>query len=456
MSRKRLSRGVGAYALDKVVVALVQLASVPVLANVWGLSLYGTWAMIMTIPSFLVLGDFGIVNSAGARMVLFASRGDWEAARGTLHTAWLATVSIVAVIVVVLAGGLWFLPPGIVPTTIHFNETQSRATILMLLVYGLLTIICRLNSAALRADMHYSINMLYGTGTYALENALVIVVVVLGLGPVVAAASLLIARIFVLIGLYVLGSFLVPQLRPGFAEASRLEWGQLLGPAIAASAIGFGTAAYLQGSVMLLGALAGAAAIPAFTAVRTLSRLGVQMATLISLPVSQEFGNALAKDQVYRSGRLFGLVFLPALVLALGSGLGLVLLGGPFVTFWTHGAIHANMGLIVTMAISSFAAMFWSPLSNLIMVINQQRSYSYANLVASGAGLLIIYLFAKTEGAVAVGYAFVVVDGVTLTAVLLFIARCWLPLATFRSGVTETLREIRTPFNLLRSLRRTT
>ncbi|WP_232495032.1 lipopolysaccharide biosynthesis protein [Novosphingobium kaempferiae] len=453
MSRRRLSLGLGAYAFDKLAVALVQILTVPVLANAWGLTLYGTWAMVMTIPTFLVLGDFGIVNSAAARMIGAIARDDWQAATRTLHTAWAATLAIITAIALIIAAVLWWLPNGTVPTTGGFDEATSRLTILILLVYGLVTIIFRLNTAALRSAMLYSQSLIFGTGSYLVENLSVVAIAAWGFGPLAAAGSLLVLRLASLLAVYVAGGRLVPRLRPGVSATSRAELAELWGPALAASALGFGVAAYLQGSVMILGAIAGAAVVPAFTAVRTLSRLGVQMATMISLPVSQEFGNAMGKGEIYRGGRFFGLVFLPALILSGSAGLGLVLIGQPFIRIWTHGAIVADHTLLLFMAISSFAAMFWNPLSNLIMVMNRQRSFSYINLAISFVGLAVIYLGAREYGAAAAGVSFALVDMITLAAVVVFITRHWLKLPEFRAGVRSSMEEMRSPFRMLRSIR---
>lgn len=454
MSRKRLSLGIGVFALDKVVVSLVQILMVPVLANMWGLTLYGIWTMIMTIPSFLVLGDFGIVNSAGARMLLLVAQDNTKGAQVTLNTAWTATIAIIAVLMGAIAFALWKLPDGIVPTTAGFGEADSRLTIMLLLAYGLLTIVFRLNAAAFRAVMLYTPSLLCQTVTYLFENAAVVVLALLGYGPVVAACGLLATRIVATFGTYVLGLRMVPSLKPGFTRASWAEWSELWGPALAASAFGFGLAGYLQGSVMLLGAVAGAAAIPAFTAVRTLSRLGVQVATLVSIPVAQEFAGAMGKSQMYRAGRFFGLVLVPAVLLSTFGALGLILIGDPFIRLWTHGAIVADHDLILFMAISSFAAMFWNPLANLIMVINRQRAFSYVNLGISAVGLLVIYLLADSLGASAAGLSFALVDMVTFLAIALFIWRHWLILPEFRSGISSSVAEIRNPVAMIRSLRK--
>jgi O-antigen/teichoic acid export membrane protein len=205
---------------------------------------------------------------------------------------------------------------------------------------------------------------------------------------------------------------------------------------------------------MILGALAGAAAVPAFIAVRTISRLGVQMSTLVSLPVMQEFGNAMGKGELYRAGRYFGLVAVTGAVMATGMGVGLLVLGAPFVKLWTGGAIIADQTLIAFMAVSSIAEMLWNPLSNMILAINRQHAFSYANLVVSGLGLVLIWLTASRMGSASAGLSFALVDCVTLGAVLLFIVRNWQGDAAFRSGIVATWRELRSPLAILRSLKK--
>lgn len=454
MSRTRLSLGLSAYALDKVVVAVVQILMVPVLANAWGLELYGIWAIMLTVPSFLGLGDFGIVASAGARMISAVARDEWAEARRTLHTAWVATLVIVATAMVLVVAVLVWLPDGVLPTSGAFDEERSRLTLMVLLAYGLITIIFRLNTAAFRAALRYSLASLCSTSVYLVENLVLIALAATGNDPLIAALGLLTVRLTWIAGLFVLSYRQLPDLCPGISQASRSEWLLMWRPALAASALGFGLAGYLQGSVMILGALAGAAAVPAFIAVRTLSRLGVQVSTLVSLPVMQEFGNAMGKGETYRAGRYFGLVAVTAAVMASGAGLGLIVLGAPFVRLWTSGAIVADQTLITFMAVSSIAAMLWNPLSNLILAINRQHAFSYVNLLVSGLGLVLIWLTARSLGSASAGLSFALVDCVTLGAVLLFIARNWQGDPAFRSGIAATWHELRSPLTILRSLRK--
>lgn len=453
MSRKRLSIGVATNTMDKVVVALVQFMSIPILVDGWGLNLFGIWSMMITIPTFLVLTDFGIVNSAVARMTRQVARDAWDEARSTLHTAWTVCVTLIAIFLTAIAAVVWTLPEGSLSTTANFTTDDARATITMLLAYGLLTILFRLNTAALRSTMRYSLAVVLGTGSYAIENFTVMALVFLGYGPLVAAAAMLVLRTLMIIALLVISARLTPRLKSGFGASSMSTWKELWRPALAASALGFGQVGYLQGSVLVLGVIAGPASVPAFIAVRTLSRLGVQMSTLVSLPFSQEFANAMGRHDRIRAGRLFGIVLILAVVTSIAMGLGFALFVQPFIAFWTRDAIHASMPLIILMGISSAASILWNPLANFILSVNEQRSYSYANVVASVLGVIAIYLLAQGYGATAAGFSFAFVDLVTLVAVLWYIGRQWIPSTEFKAGIVRSGKELTKPGALLCSLR---
>lgn len=434
MSRRRLSIGVAVHAADKVAVAAVQFLSIPILVNAWGLEVFGVWAMMITAPTFLVLTDFGIVNAALARMTRQAAREDWAAARATFHTAWVATG--ILVVAVFLIGVLFvsLFGSSFLPGRESLSQREAVATVQVLLTYGLTTILFRLNATVFRATMRYSLAIAFGMGAYVFENMAVILSAQLGYGPFVASIAMLAIRLVTIVALVVISGRMIPALRPGLKFASRAAWSELWRPALAASALGFGQVGYIQGSVLALGAMAGPASVPAFVAVRTLSRLGVQVSTLVSLPFSQEFANAMGKGESRRAGRLFGVVFMVAVATAFVMAFGFWAFGKPFIDFWTHGAIYANSALIGFMAFSSAAAMLWNPLANFILAINQQRSYSYANVAVSCFGVAWIILSAKDLGAASVGMSFALVDIVTLGAVALFILRNWVPDPGFISG----------------------
>lgn len=445
MSRSRILSGAGALMADKIVITAIQLALVPVLANVWGLELYGIWAMMTTIPVFLAMGDFGIVAAAWARMTAFLAREEWGRARGVLHTAWLAAIVSAALLAAVAAAILLSLPTNTLPSVAEqgFGDTASRHTAITLVLYGLGMIVFRLNTAIFRAGGRFPLAIVCNTASYGLENLALVVAVVSGADPLTAALTMLSMRCLAIALVFTLSFRLFPRLSPGFTGASRSEWAELWRPALSASAFSFSLVLFLQGSVIALGSVAGPAAVPAFVAVRTVSRLGIQIIALIGGPMAQEFGHVAARQEWFAAGRYFAIVAGSAVIMGSAMALGLLLLGPFAIDLWTAGAIQPHYSLIAAMAASSLLGVVWSPLSNLVLSVNRQNAIAIPALVSAAIGLTVIALLGRELGATAAGLAYAISDLVTLTVIAAFIARHWLVRAEFRHGMADAVRHVR-------------
>lgn len=453
MSLRRATLSIGSTAADKLVVTLVQLALVPVLANAWGLSLFGIWAMMATVPTFLVLGDFGIVTAAWARMTSFIARNESDVAKRTLHTAFAVSTLLCLLFAAIFVALVWWLPDAIFPVVAGFSEQDARLALTLLVLYGLGTIIFRLVTAIFRANGRLPLALWCNTGSYGGENLAMIGAVMLGAGPVVAAAVLLAMRLLAIGMTIVLAFRLDRHLRPGFAHATGTELRALWRPALSATMLGLSVLVFLQGSTVVLGIAAGAAAVPAFVAVRTISRLGVQMSLIVANPISQDFAEAMARGQQHLAGRYFSFVAVCAVLFACVMAVGLAVAGQFAIRVWTDGAITASLALLALMALSSAASVLWNPICSLVLSLGRQRAIANAGLAASLIGLLLIWLIAGDVGTVAAGAAFAFVDIVTLAAALIFVWRNWLQKPEFKAGIVSGLADLRNPRRVWRNLR---
>lgn len=432
MSRRRIAANIGAHIGDKAVVALVQLVTVPVLLHAWGTDGFGRWAMLATLPAFLALGDFGIVRVAGARVTALLARGEVAAARVAVHAAWAATLIIVGGLALVGTAAWAALGEAKVPGDV-------APAIGWLALYGVLTIFVRLHTVMLRAAGHYQLWSWSATGFYALDNAALLLAAAGGADFAQAAAAMALSRAAQLLMVAITGRRWMAGVMPGLSGAARSEWAVLARPALAASVLAIGMAAFLQGSTLLLGVLAGAAAVPAFVAVRTLARLGVQAALVVAQPLGQEFAVARARGDARRSGRLLAAVLGGAGLLAIGTGGALVLAGGPFIGWWTGGRIEVDHALLALMAVSTFAAVLWSALGQLAEATNRQQALAYAHLLAGLAGLAVLVAGAPLWGALAAAAGFALADLLTLAAVLALTVRRWLAEPALRAGARSLL-----------------
>jgi O-antigen/teichoic acid export membrane protein len=173
---------------------------------------------------------------------------------------------------------------------------------------------------------------------------------------------------------------------------------RLLHPAVAVMALPLAQSLSLQGTVAVVGLAAGAAAVPAFTAVRTLSRIGVQLTMIVNNAVLPEFTMAAAAADGTRRTRLAFMSMASAAMILLPMFIAVVAAGPLILKFWTHGSIHAPYALIVVMAMTMVVNGTWSPISNLIFALNRHAQFSYYYLISAGASVLLTYPLVRWLG----------------------------------------------------------
>jgi len=443
MSRRRIAYGFAANLADRLAIAAVQLALVPVLAGHWGLALYGGWAILTTLPSLLALGDLGFINAATARMTMELARGEASAARLTMASTtqllgWTGAAILLA------AGGLaWLWPAAALPELPRTSPSAVRGAIALLALYAVLVLGCGLLQGAYRATGRFSLGTVLSTLTFVAENALVAAAAYAGYGLMTAAAALVIGRTAGLAGLAVVlarqRTGLMPALHGGSAAVRR----QLLRPALAAMAIPLATALILQGTVAALGLIAGALAVPALVAARTLSRIGLQAAQMLTTPLMPEFSAATAKNHQAGVTRMFVAVALSSAAIAIPFA-ALLAYGGPWlVDLWSAHQIAAPRALMAAIALSALCGGIWNPLSNLMLAINRQSAFAPAYAVLAAVAVLLTLGLSPVLGSTAPALAMALVDAAMLLIVGHFAWRHWAAGNDLAGTTRALLREAR-------------
>lgn len=440
MMGRRIVAGFGANVFDRIVGALVQLVLVPVFAIHWGVALYGLWIMLATIPGVLGLSDLGFSSAASARINMLAAKGEHDKAEGVLHSAWKVVLQMSALLAILGGGAVLLVPNSLLPKAPGFGTDEVRLTAALLLAYTLVMLQGTALQAIFRSTQRFAHGTFAFTLTVLLENVLAVSAVLLGYGPVEAAAALLVGRSLsvAIQALYLHRS--TAWLRLGIAKASRDERRILQGPAIAAIAIVVGFAFVLQGSVVALGAVAGAAAIPAFTATRTLSRIGIQLAQMPTTPLMPEFAGVVARNERPLIAAMLLVVLTTSIAIALVFGLALATFGTWLVAVWTRGQIVASPALTLAMGGSAFFGILWNPMANMIMALNRHAAISYSYLALGAITLAGIFLTGAMWGTEAAAVAFLLLDAAMVALVFRFAWRNWLSHADWH-GAIAMLRE---------------
>ena len=83
---RRLVLGAAATVSGPLGTIAIQLASVPIFLHFWGTALYGEWLIMIAIPSYLTLGDFGFGSVAGNDMTMSVAAEQHDEALRTFQT----------------------------------------------------------------------------------------------------------------------------------------------------------------------------------------------------------------------------------------------------------------------------------------------------------------------------------------------------------------------------------
>ncbi len=407
----RMRRGAGAQGFSQAVQIFVRLAEVPLLLGFWGVQLYGEWLMVAAIPVYLAIADGGFAGAAGREMTMRTGRGDRSGALSVFHSTW--------VLLLLVSVGLGFLAAVVVHVTplaewLHFEAMDSatlKVVILILTAHILVGFQTGLLYGGYQCEGRYGLGMFLTASMLVLEFGGLAAAVVLGGGPVEAAAGYLAGRVsgFILLrlGLY----RVAPWLRYGWREASRREVTRLTSPAFASLAFPLGNALNIQGMRLVVGVVLGPAAVAMFSPIRTLSRLAMQPRGIVNRLIQPEMALAFGGDNY----ELFRMLFRHSCQVALWGGVVACLLlgvaGETVLEVWTQGKVPMDWALYVLLLLTAATNALWYTALMVAYATNRhQRIAVVYSLVYGGAAFAVAYAGAKMAGVAGVGGALLVAE----------------------------------------------
>ena len=371
----------------------VQLVSLPVFAAHWGLAGYGTWLILFTIPSSLGLADLGLSSAGGNSMTAAATRGEFGRARAIYGSLRLITLVTGALIAGVVAMVLLVVRPHALDFAQVATGGRAMQTAWLLLGYGFLSLINGSPIAASLAADAYAPTIALSQTIVLVEAVCALLTVILGHGPVAVALAYFLARLggTMVLNLYVFSRASWLQHVPWRLNRAILR--ELFAPAMAALVLPGAYAITVQGTVVVIGAISGPATVPAFTAVRTLTRTALQFAFRLNFASMTRYAQLSATDDHAAKQRLVLLNLVATALMVVPAGIAMLALGQPIIAIWTHGLVHPGFPLLALMVAAMLLNAAWVPLSNLIMSINRHGGFTYffllASLLAVGVGGLL-------------------------------------------------------------------
>lgn len=378
MVLRRIALGLGANAYTTVGTLVVQFLSVPLLVKVWGLSGYGSWLILSTVPTALMLIDAGLSGVAGNRMAALLGAGRRAEAVTAFSTAWL-TITVAAGSVGMLAIAALLLVPGsLFPTNEAVTVADARGAAVALAVYAVAIMQMEVGGQiGYRATGRYAEGAAINGTTQVVERVAVLLGALATGSLAVAAAVMAATRVVGMVVLVRRYRRRSPDLLPNRREFRRSELRSLAPLAGGILLLAVGMATSLQGPLLLLGLTVSQATVGLFGAVRTFTRFALQLMNAISAAMLAEFAIASGHDDSATRNEIFGLNLILGSALAGALLIGFLLFGRVGLDLWLPGQQGSSITpLLLVLAAGTLVNGLWTMLANMLLAANRQFLYA--------------------------------------------------------------------------------
>jgi O-antigen/teichoic acid export membrane protein len=412
----RISRALGAHVGGMGISVLVQLVSVPVLLSGWGVSTYGEWLVLSAVPTYVALSDLSLSSVAGNSMVMLRASGRHADAVLLGRRLWpivtaTSGLTVLAAMLIALAATFW-LSDSPIP--------RREAFVVLIALFADVAIGIQMGvlDAWYRSAGRYPTSASLRQGTRLLENAALMVSVLLGAGPGTAAVAYLAGgaagmSISFLVLRRVVPWSAFPLGRPHGPTVRELAPG---GMAFAAFPIG--NALSVQGFTIVIGATLGATAVVVFSTTRTLTRLVLQAMASINAAIAPELSRAVGAGDLREARTILGHAVQLSIGLAAAIVVALVLIGPRAIEWWTRGLIKPDVSLLDVLLVGMVANSIWYTLSAALIATNNHVQLARLYLTGTAAALAVSIPLGQLLGVAGAAAALLAIDA-TLTVYVL-------------------------------------
>lgn len=401
--KSKLLRNFGANAYGQVVTVLIQLVSVPLYLGHWGVALYGEWLILSAIPAYLALSDIGFASVAANDMTMKVARKDERGALCVYQSVWVLISCIAVVVGILLALLAVFFPVHDRLSIEHISSFNTQLILMLLVAYVLVGLQGNVLNAAFRSIGRYAFGTALGNTARLIEWAATMFALWLGYGVVGIALAMLVVKVAGVFAMWIVLNRETPWLKLGVQQASFTEIKRLWRPAVAFMAFPLGLALSLQGIVLAIGMTLGAAAVVMFSVYRTLTRLLVQIITLLNHSAWPEISAAYGANKIDLVARLHRSFSSLTFWLGLCSVVMLSGTGEWMIRAWTRHAFQQNQVLLVLMLLTAFLNVMWQTSWVVLMATNQHQKITAVFLLLAVGCLTLSYLIAPALGIDGIG-----------------------------------------------------
>lgn len=286
----------GANLFGQIITIIIQIVSVPLFLHFWGAEFYGEWLVLTALPTYIIVSGTGIGFVAGNTMQKHISVNEEEKALSVFQSGWLLTIGLSLCLLFIVIPIVLFTPVFKWLNIINISSGDTRAILVILTCYVLLTLQTELLSGVYRACGKFARSITILNILRLLEFAGIMILVCFGAKGVIASIVYLVIRALGILWMLLdLKKFSWPRLGFKYAQKSIIK-SELL-PTFSFLGFPLGHACLIQGMTTIVGIKLGPGAVVVFSVIRTLTGFIKQFSSAIYYSVWPEFSNTLTSGQ---------------------------------------------------------------------------------------------------------------------------------------------------------------
>lgn len=373
--KQRIAHALAANAFGQAVTIGTQILLTPLFFRQWGAGLYGEWLILSSVPAYLTMVDMGVGSAAGNEMTILAGAGNQAGAQRTYRGAgWVALgasgLVILLGLLIALTTAYWQFPH-----TRYISSGEAGQIVALLSLTVALAFPAGVVSAGFRAAGHNALGVTLSNTSRLLEGIGMGVALLVQQGPLMLCATSLVIKGLMLVLQYVwlrqICSWLYePRLTPDLTLVRRL-----FVPSIGFMAFPLGNAIALQGPILVIGHFFGGPAVAMFSALRTLSRLPIQIVNTFNSSVWPEMSRAYGAGDLALLRSLHRGTWGVTLLLVLVSGIVLVALGEAFAHAWLGTAAPFDQTVMFALVLITVLTAVWNASSVVMSAVNAHAGF---------------------------------------------------------------------------------
>jgi O-antigen/teichoic acid export membrane protein len=411
-TRQRIRRVFSIGLLNNVMSLLISFLIPPLFVSALGTERYGQWLYLFSIPTSLVMLDMGISSAFSTEIYRHHVEGRVEQAARLLRTGCRVVVALMLLVLVLSASLIaWHHATQ--------GDLEFHATLFVLCLYIILGFPSELLVASFKIAGRFDQNQWLYLAARILE--LVLLLALIRTNQFVwMAGGLVAARVLMMLALAVQARRLTPTLFRGHWR-DREPFKHLWLPSVTHALSPLIIFVSMQVPLLILAPTAGLTAVVAYSTIRTLARLPLQLSSQMSYSLFTEYTRMAANGQhglierLYRKGQwaIIGLFSLAAV--------GGWWLGEPFLNWWVKQTVIGFHWIFVCLVLE---ALFESMMRHRVCLSSSNNRHAFDamfQLMVVGFAVCGLYITGQSTGELV--WMVMASAGVTLSGLLILLWR---------------------------------